>query len=30
MMQFLEQTTLKLFADKNDNNIVLDEDETPF
>lgn len=30
MMEFLEQTTLKLFADKNDNNIVLDEDETPF
>jgi len=30
MMEFLEQTTLKLFAEKNDNNIVLDEDETPF
>jgi hypothetical protein len=31
MMQFLEQAALKMFADQNDNNLVLDtEDETPF
>lgn len=30
MMQFLEQMAFKLFADANDNNLVLDEDETPF
>jgi hypothetical protein len=30
MMQFLEQMAFKLFADANDNNVVLDEDETPF
>lgn len=31
MMEFLEQMAYKLFADQNDNNPVLDqEDETPF
>jgi hypothetical protein len=30
MMQFLEQMAFKLFADSNDNNVVLDEDEIPF
>lgn len=29
MMSFLEQAALKMFADQNDNNLVLDE-ETPF
>lgn len=29
MMEFLEQMAYKLFADQNDNNLVLDE-ETPF
>ena len=30
MMQFLEQMALKLFADQNDNNLVLDDEKIPF